>query len=41
MSGERPTPPNGVQLIDRQQWRAIVAVAVLAALALAASWGSP
>ena len=34
VSGERPTPPNGVQLIDRSQWRAIAAVAVVAALAL-------
>ena len=28
------TPPRGVQLIDRSQWRAIAAVAVLAAVAL-------
>jgi hypothetical protein len=31
------TPPRGVQLIDRSQWRAIAAVAALAAVALAAS----
>lgn len=37
MTATSQTPARGVQLIDRHQWRAIVAVAVLAALALAAA----
>ena len=35
MTDAADTPPRGVQLIDRSQWRAIAAVAALAALALA------
>lgn len=34
VSGERETPVRGVQLVDRRQWYAIVAAALLALVAL-------